>query len=77
MSESSDTVLAALAIVVVAFAGGAAYAQAPNAAAPAVRAVYEAALRDLPFTDQQDLLTRDEGSSRRCRRGRTRVAMAS
>ena len=27
---------------------------APNAAAPAVRAVYEAALRDLPFADQQD-----------------------
>jgi len=29
-------------------------APGPNAAAPAVRAVYEAALRDLPFSDQQD-----------------------
>ncbi len=28
--------------------------QVPNAAAPAVRAVYETALRDLPFADQQD-----------------------
>ena len=44
----------------VSLAAGAVHAQtvspapAPNAAAPAVRAVYEAALRDLPFTDQQD-----------------------
>ena len=60
MRESSIGAGAVLAIVVMAVAGGGVHAQsaaqapAPNAAAPAVRAVYEAALRDLPFADQQD-----------------------
>ena len=60
MRESSIGAGAVLAIVVMAVAGGGVHAQsatqapAPNAAAPAVRAVYEAALRDLPFSDQQD-----------------------
>jgi len=54
------SVRAGLAIGFMAVAVGAASAQpatqppAANAATPVVRAVYEAALRDLPFTDQQD-----------------------
>ena len=60
MRELSIGVRAVLAVVVVVLAGDGIYAQvtpqapAPNAAAPAVRAVYDAALRDLPFADQQD-----------------------
>jgi alkyl sulfatase BDS1-like metallo-beta-lactamase superfamily hydrolase len=60
MRESSIRDRAVRAIVAIAVAGGAVHAQSaqqvpvPNAAAPAVRAVYDAALRDLPFADQQD-----------------------
>lgn len=58
MRESSMALQAVLAVVVITVAAGAVDAQspspAPNAAAPAVRAGYEAALRDLPFADQQD-----------------------
>lgn len=60
MRESSIGVVAVLVSVVIAVTVGAVHAQstpqapAPNAAAPAVRAGHEAALRDLPFADQQD-----------------------
>ncbi len=55
MRESINRIVTALAIGVITVAAGAVHAQstsqapAPNAAAPAVRAVYDAALRDLPF----------------------------
>lgn len=60
MRELSRRAFAVLMFVAMAAAGGGVQAQsttpapAPNPATPVVRAVYEAALRDLPFADQQD-----------------------
>ena len=60
MRGSSIGVQSVMASVVMAVVGGSIYAQsvaqvpAPGAAAPAVRAVHEAALRDPPLADQQD-----------------------
>ncbi len=65
MRKSSSTTRAVLTSVVIAVGcgTGAALAQstAPNAAAPGVRAEYDAALRDLPFADQQDFVDARRG----------------
>ncbi len=61
-SKTSQAILTSVVIAVVCEAGAAsAQSTAPSASAPGVRAAYDAALRDLPFADQQDFVDARRG----------------